>query len=50
MAVIRVGETVVASFDGSGPDTAEKGKAFTASLRNALDAAGYPRKAAPEEM
>ena len=49
-AVIRVGDKVVASYDGSGPNAAEKAKAFTASLRGALDSAGYPPKAAPDRV
>ena len=43
VAVIRVGKEVVASYDGSEHDATEKAKAFAASLRGALDSAGYPR-------
>ncbi|MGF6931067.1 hypothetical protein OKW41_000206 [Paraburkholderia sp. UCT70] len=46
-AIIRVGDKVVASYDGSGPDAPVKAKAFAASLRGALDSAGYPQKAPP---
>jgi hypothetical protein len=47
---IRVGSTVIPSYDAKGPDAATAGKAFDASLGAALKTAGYPAAAAPDQM
>ena len=49
-AVIRVGATVVPSFDGTLPGAADAAKAFDAALGGALQTAGYPASAAPERI
>jgi MFS family permease len=46
-AVVKVGSTVVASYDGSAPDAKVKGPAFDKALAAALTAAKYPAKADP---
>ncbi len=53
VAAIKIGETLVAAYDGVGltKDEAEaKSKAFTAALTGALSAAGYPSKADPAQI
>jgi MFS family permease len=49
-ASIRVGSTVISSYDATLPGAAEAGKAFEASLGGALTTAGYPAAAAPERI
>ena len=49
-AVIKVGSQVVASHDGRQPDARIRGEAFDSALRAALAAAGYPLKAAPDQI
>jgi MFS family permease len=44
---IRVGRTVIQSYDASAPDAKEKQAVFDAELAAALDAAKYPAKADP---
>ncbi len=54
VASIRVGETVIASYEGNGGLDADAAKAagdnFNAALKTALTAAGYPEKADPERI
>ena len=49
-ASIRVGSTVIASYDATLPGAADAGKAFEAALGGALTTAGYPAAAAPERI
>jgi len=44
-AVIRIGTTEIASYDGATPTAKADGAAFTAALDAALTTAGYPAKA-----
>jgi len=50
IAQIKVGNTVVESYNATAPDAKEKGAAFTKSLAEALKAAGYPAKADPSRI
>jgi MFS family permease len=45
-AQIRVGNTVIQSYDAAGPNAKADGARFTKELNDALRAAGYPAKAA----
>ncbi len=45
-AQVRVGSTVIPSYDAAAPDAAAKGAAFDKALAAALDASKYPAKAA----
>ena len=45
-AQVRVGSTVIPSYDAAAPDAAAKGAAFDRALAAALDASKYPAKAA----
>jgi MFS family permease len=49
-AEIRIGSTVVPSYDAAAPDAKEKAAAFTAALGDALKTAGYPASADPNRM
>ena len=49
-ATIRVGPTVIPSYDATAPDAKPKGEAFDKALGAALTTAGYPAKAAPEQI
>ena len=49
-ASIRVGTTMIPSYDATRPGAAEAGKAFDAALGSALTTAGYPAAAAPERI
>ena len=49
-AVIRVGSTVIPSFDATGTNAAELRTQFQASLGGALDAAAYPERADPARI
>jgi MFS family permease len=49
-ASIRVGSTVIPSYDATQPGAADAGKAFEAALGGALTTAGYPAAAAPERI
>jgi MFS family permease len=49
-AQIRVGSTVIPSYDALGPDAKAQGAAFDKSLGDALGAAKYPAKADPAAM
>ena len=44
-AEVRVGSTVIPSYDATSPDAASQRAAFEASLGTALDEAGYPVRA-----
>jgi MFS family permease len=50
VAQIKVGDTVVNTFDGKAPDAKEQGKAFDETLGSTLKAAGYPAKADPSQI
>jgi len=50
LAVIRVGTTDIPSYDGTAPDAKTHGAAFDKALDGALKTAGYPAKAAPEQI
>ncbi|WP_293775927.1 MFS transporter [uncultured Oxalicibacterium sp.] len=53
VATIKVGDTVLTSYDASGlskEDAAAKDKAFTAELTDAIKAHGYPTKADPDQI
>jgi MFS family permease len=49
-AQIRVGDTVVNTFDGRAADAKEQGKLFDTTLAATLKAAGYPAKADPSQI
>jgi MFS family permease len=46
-AQIKIGSTVIESYDGKAADAAEKAPAFAKALGGALTTAGYPAKADP---
>jgi MFS family permease len=50
VTVIKIGSQVVTSYDGRQPNAKSKATAFDTALRNALDNAGYPKKAAPDQI
>jgi MFS family permease len=53
VAQVKVGETVLASYEGAGlskEDGKAKADAFTGELKKTLTAAGYPEKADPERI
>jgi MFS family permease len=50
LAQIKVGDTVINTFDGKAPDAKVQGKAFDESLGSSLKAAGYPAKADPSQI
>ena len=49
-AVGKIGQTIVPSYDATGPDAKAKGAAFEKQLGDALAAAKYPAKADPEKL
>lgn len=49
-ALIRVGSTVIPSFDATAPNAADRRGAFQAALGGALDQAAYPERADPDEI
>jgi len=49
-AIIEVGSTSIPSYDATAPDAKAKGEAFDKELGAALTTAGYPAKAAPEQI
>jgi MFS family permease len=49
-ASIRVGSTVIPSYDATQAGAADAGKAFESALGGALTTAGYPASAAPERV
>jgi MFS family permease len=53
VAIVKIGERVVPSFDGAGLDPAQfrqKSDAFNAALLVAIKEAGYPAKADPDQV
>ena len=50
LAQIKVGDTVIDTYDGKAPDAKTKGEAFDKSLAGTLKAAGYPPKADPAQI
>ncbi len=50
VAEVRVGETVVMSYDGKADNAKEEADRFKAEMGGALTAAGYPDKADPAAM
>jgi MFS family permease len=50
IASIKVGSTVIESYDGSGPDAKAKAPVFTKALNDALSAGKYPAKADPAKI
>jgi nitrate/nitrite transporter NarK len=49
-ASISVGSTAIPSYDGTAPDAKARAAEFDAALDAALKTAGYPAKAAPEQV
>ena len=49
-AQIKVGQTVIPSYDATAPDAKTKAAAFAKSLTGALKSAGYPAQADPAEI
>jgi hypothetical protein len=49
-AQVRIGRTVIASYDAIGTDAPARGKVFDAALEGALTAARYPVKADPARV
>jgi MFS family permease len=49
-AIIEVGSTGIPSYDATAPDAKARSEAFDKALGAALTAAGYPAKAAPEQI
>jgi MFS family permease len=49
-ATITVGATAIPSYDATAPDAKTAGAAFDTALDAALKTAGYPAKAAPEQV
>ena len=50
LAQIKVGDTVISSYDGKAADAKEKGAAFKKVLSDTLKSAGYPAKADPAQF
>jgi hypothetical protein len=50
MAQIKVGDTVVDTYDGKAADAKDKAKAFDTTLAGTLKSAGYPAKADPSQL
>jgi MFS family permease len=50
IAQIKVGDTVVNTFDGKAADAKAQGKVFDETLGSTLKAAGYPAKADPAQI
>jgi len=50
IAQIKVGDTVITSYDGKAADAKDKGAAFKKSLSDTLKTAGYPAKADPAQF
>lgn len=49
-AQIKVGDVVIASYNGLSADAADQGTAFNAALTQAMNDAGYPAKADAEQI
>ncbi|MGV2290998.1 MFS transporter [Trinickia sp. YCB016] len=50
LAQIKVGDTVIDTYDGKAADAKDKGKAFDKTLATTLKSAGYPAKADPSQL
>jgi MFS family permease len=50
IATIKIGDTIVNSYDGTAEDAKEKGAAFTKDLAAGLKGAGYPAGADPAQI
>ena len=50
IAQVKVGDTVISSYDGRAPDAKDKAAAFTKDLSATLKTAGYPTKADPASI
>ncbi|WP_206997429.1 MFS transporter [Trinickia mobilis] len=50
LAQIKVGDTVIDTYDGKAADAKDKGKAFDKALGTTLKSAGYPAKANPAQL
>ena len=50
LAEIKVGDTVINTYDGKAADAKDQGKTFDKSLGDALKTAGYPPKADPSQI
>jgi MFS family permease len=50
LAQIKVGDTLINTYDGKAPDAKDKGKAFDKTLGSTLKTAGYPPKADPAQL
>ncbi len=49
-AQVKVGQTVITSYDATAPDASAKAAAFSKELSDTLKAAGYPPKADPAQI
>ena len=49
-AQIKVGDTVIDTYDGKAADAKDKAKAFDKTLSGTLKSAGYPTKADPSQL
>jgi MFS family permease len=49
-AQIKVGDTVIDTYDGKAPDAKDRAKAFEKTLSGTLKSAGYPAKADPSRL
>ncbi|CAE6750675.1 Sialic acid transporter NanT [Paraburkholderia domus] len=50
LAEIKVGDTVINTYDGKATDAKDQGKAFDKTLATTLKTAGYPPKADPSQI
>jgi MFS family permease len=50
LAEIKVGDTIINTYDGKAADAKEQGKTFDKTLGSALKTAGYPPKADPSQI
>ncbi|SEA12111.1 MFS transporter [Paraburkholderia sartisoli] len=50
LAEIKVGDTVINTYDGKAADAKDQGKTFDKTLGDALKTAGYPPKADPSQI
>ncbi|MSQ58154.1 MAG: MFS transporter [Betaproteobacteria bacterium] len=49
-ASVKIGEKVIAAYDGKAPNAKEEGARFKKEMDTAVKEAGYPAKADPEKM
>ncbi|MBL3950261.1 MFS transporter, partial [Bacteroides thetaiotaomicron] len=50
LAEIKVGDTVIQTYDGKATDAKAQGAAFDKTLASTLKGAGYPAKADPAQL